>query len=245
MRKMSNERRIKKPIWKDIILYQDDFLIIINKPAGVSTLDDRTSDLNILKLAREQNPEATTCHRLDKETSGVLVIANHPDTYKYFALKLEKREVKKVYHAVVSGCHSFNDFEATESLYSSGGKTRVDRDGKESLTLIQTLEVYKKHTLLKCFPFTGRTHQIRVHLSHHGAPIISDEMYGGEYAYLSMLKRNYNLKKFEEESPMIRRMALHASTITFLHPTTKETLEIEAPYPKDFEVLVKQLRKFK
>ena len=242
---MNTDRRTKKPVWEDLIIYRDEFFTIINKPSGISTLNDRISDLNILKMAREQNQAVSVCHRLDKETSGVLVLANHSEAYKDIALKLERREVKKVYHAVVAGCHSFNDYEATESLYSSSGKTRVDRNGKESLTLIHTLEVYKKHTLLKCFPFTGRTHQIRVHLAHAGSPIISDQLYGGENIYLSMLKRNYNLRKFEEESPLIRRMALHALRVAFIHPQTGETLEIEAPYPKDFEVLVKQLRKFK
>lgn len=235
----------KQPVWKDLVLYSDKYYTIINKPTGISTLDDRVNDIDILKLSREQNPEATPCHRLDKETSGVLVIANHKEAYKYFASILEKREVKKVYHAVVDGVHSFNDFEADESLNSTGSKTRVERNGKGSLTLIQTLEAFKRHTLLKCFPFSGRMHQIRVHLSHHGAPIVSDGLYGGQDAYLSSLKRNFNLKKFDEENPMIRRMALHATSITFIHPESEESVTVEAPYPKDFEVLVKQLRKFK
>lgn len=226
----SQNRPIKKPNWEDLLLYSDEYYTIINKPTGISTLDDRGKELNILKLAREKNPASSPCHRLDKETSGVLVIANHKEAYKYFASKLEKREVKKVYHAVVNGVHSFNDFEAGESL---------------NPTFIQTLEAFKKHTLLKCLPLSGQTKQIRVHLARHGAPIVSDGLYKGEDAYLSSLKRNFNLKKSDEENPMIRRMALHAATITFIHPETEKSVTIEASYPKDFEVFVKQLRKFK
>jgi len=236
---------MKKLKWEDLLLHLDENYSIINKPAGISTLDDRASDIDILKLARAQNPEATPCHRLDKETSGVLVIANHKEAYKYFASKLENREVKKVYHAVVDGIHSFNDVEAGESLLSTGSKTRIDKEGKASLTLIQTLETFRRHTLVKCFPFTGRMHQIRVHLKHLGAPIVSDDLYGGKEAYLSDLKKNFNLKKFEEEKPMISGMALHAASITFEHPENTESVLVEAPYPKDFEVLLKQLRKFK
>ncbi len=238
-------RMIRKPKWKDLIVYSDDSYSIINKPAGIATLDDRASEYNILKLAREQNPDATPCHRLDKETSGVLVIANHAEAYKYFAANLESREVKKVYHAVVDGLHSFDNVEADMPLYSTGSKTRIDRNGKESLTLIQTLKAFKKHTLVKCFPFTGRMHQIRVRLAYLGAPIVSDQLYGGREAFLSVLKRNYKQKKYEEEQPLIRRIALHAASITFVHPESEQSVKVEAPYPKDFEVLVKQLQKFK
>lgn len=237
-------KQIKKLTWQDILLHQDEDFSIVNKPAGLSTLDDRANELSILSLARKENADYSPCHRLDKETSGVLIIANHSEPYKYMAQKLEAREVKKVYHAVANGIHSFQDFEAGEPLYSSGNKTRVDRDGKPSLTLIQTLEVFKKHTLVKCFPVTGRMHQIRVHLAFHNAPIVSDTIYGGRQAFLSELKRNFNQRKFEEENPMIRRLALHAFSITFEHPKTGNLVEIEAPYPKDFDVLVKQLRKF-
>jgi 23S rRNA pseudouridine955/2504/2580 synthase len=231
--------------WKNLILHRDDNFTLINKPAGLSTLEDRASDVDVLKLARQENPKSTPCHRLDKETSGVLVVANHEEAYRYFAQKLEHREVKKIYHTVVDGVHAFQDFEANEPLYSTGQKTRVDREGKPSLTLIQTMDTFKRHTLIKCFPFTGRMHQIRVHLAHHGAPIVADTHYGGKQAYLSELKKNFNQKKFEEEVPMIRRLALHAFSISFVHPETGETTTVEAPYPKDFDVFVKQLRKFR
>ncbi len=230
--------------WEDICVYEDDQYAVMNKPHGLATLEDRASPINVLKIVREKYPAATPCHRLDKETSGVLVVAKTDDAYKYFAGKLEARQIKKVYHAVVNGIQSFQNFEAGEPLFSSGSKTRVDRAGKQSLTLVQTLEVFKKHTLLKCFPVTGRMHQIRVHLAYHGASIVHDPLYGGNSAYLSELKKNFNQKKHEDENPMIRRLALHAFSITFDHPQTGETVEIEAPYPKDFEVLVKQLRKF-
>ena len=228
----------------NLILFQDDELTIINKPSGLSTLDDRASESSVLSLAKENNPNTTPCHRLDKDTTGVLVLANTDEAYKYMAIKFEDREIKKVYHAVANGLKSFDNFEADESIYSSSSKSRVDRNGKPSLTLFQTLELFKKHTLVKCFPVTGRMHQIRVHLSHHEAPMVNDPIYGGKPAYLSELKRNFNLKKHEEESPMIKRLALHARSITFEHPKTGETMKIEAPYPKDFKVLLKQLRKF-
>ena len=87
-------------------------------------------------------------------------------------------------------------------------------------------------------------HQIHVHLSYTGASIVSDEMYVGQQTYLSEFKRNFNQKKYEEERPIITRMALHANSITFVHPKSDKEVSVEAPYPKDFDVLVKQLRKF-
>ncbi|WP_258105234.1 RluA family pseudouridine synthase [Marinoscillum sp. MHG1-6] len=232
--------------FKDLILFENDNYIVINKPPYISTLEDRNDPQNILGLAKDYFEEAQVCHRLDKETSGALVIAKHPDAYRHFAMNLEKRRVKKIYHAVLNGIHDFQDLEADQPIYSSNSKSRVDfREGKPSLTLISAIEHFKSNTLIKCFPVTGRLHQIRVHLAFHGAPIACDPTYGGEWLYLSSLKRKYNIGKFEDEQPLIKRVALHAYSIAFqdFGANEDEIIEMEAPYPKDFEVLLKQLRK--
>lgn len=237
-------KQLTKLNWKDLVIQEDEYFAFVNKPAGLSTLDDRASGVSVLSLGKGISKDYSPCHRLDKETSGVLAVAKTEDAYKYFAQKLEAREVKKVYHAVVNGIHDFQNTEADEPLYSSSSRSRVDFNGKPSLTLIQSLQIFKKHTLVKCFPFTGRMHQIRVHLAHRSAPIVSDSFYGGAPAYLSELKRNFNQKKYEDENPMIRRLALHAQSLSFSDPKTEKTVTIDAPYPKDFAVFVKQLGKF-
>jgi 23S rRNA pseudouridine955/2504/2580 synthase len=173
-------KKIKNIQFTDLVLYQDQDFTIVNKPPHLSSLEDRNDAVNLLQLAKKENPEAQVCHRLDKETSGLIVIANHNEAYKHFADLLQKREVKKVYHAVLNGIHTFRSFEADEPIYSSSNKSRVDfKQGKPSLTLIETLEIFKKHTLVKCFPVTGRMHQIRAHLAHHHATIVHDLHYGG------------------------------------------------------------------
>ncbi len=245
---MTMHKYVKGLRFEDIILKENDHYIVINKPPYISTLEDRNDPIDILKLAKEYHEDAQVCHRLDKETSGVLVIAKHQEAYRHFAILLEKRQVKKVYHAVVNGIHEFGNLEADQPIYSTNSKSRVDfRQGKPSLTLVSTLESFKKHTLVKCFPVSGRLHQIRVHLAFHEANIGCDPIYGGDYIYLSDLKRNFHLGKHkDEEKPLIERVALHAHSIAFHNfgEDESEVVEVEAPYPKDFAVLVKQLRKY-
>lgn len=232
--------------FENLILFENDNYIVINKPPHLSTLEDRNETQNILKLAKGYLPDAQVCHRLDKETSGVLVIAKHPQAYRHFAMSLERREVKKIYHAVLNGIHDFQDLEANQPIHSSNSKSRIDsHEGKSSLTLVGTLEYFKAHTLVKCFPVTGRLHQIRVHLAFHGAPIACDPMYGGDWLYLSSIKKKYKSNKDKEEQPLIKRVALHAYSISFrdFADDSDKVVTIDAPYPKDFDVLIKQLRK--
>lgn len=236
--------KLKNLSFKDLIIRETENYTLVNKPPFIASLDDRVDSKNLLSLAKEANQEYQICHRLDKETSGIVVFAKNPDAYRNFAMQLENREVKKVYHAIINGQHKFEDFEADEPLHTTSTKSRVDfRAGRPSFTLITTLEVFKKHTLVKCFPVTGRMHQIRAHLAHHDAPINNDPAYGGQPVFLSELKRNYNHKKWEEETPMINRVALHSYQVAFKDLEGK-VIEGNAEYPKDFSVLIKLLRKF-
>lgn len=240
---MKIKGRIK---FEDLILFENPNYIIINKPPHLSTLEDRNSPQNLLSLAKEYLPEAQVCHRLDKETSGALAIAKHPEAYRHFAMSLEKREVKKIYHAVLNGIHNFEDLVADQPIFSSNNKSRIDlREGKPSLTLISTVQHFKANTLVKCFPVSGRLHQIRIHLAHHEAPIACDTMYGGEMLFLSSLKKKYKQAKDFEEQPLIRRVALHAYSLSFrdFGDDSDSAVTVEAPYPKDFDVLIKQLEK--
>jgi 23S rRNA pseudouridine955/2504/2580 synthase len=237
-------KNLKNISFEDLIIDETKDYALINKPPFIASLDDRAERINLLSLAKEQNEDYQICHRLDKETSGIVVFAKNADAYRNFAMQLENREVKKVYHAVVHGLHQFDDFEADEPLLTTSTKSRVDfRAGKPAFTLISTLERFKKHSLIKCFPVTGRMHQIRAHLAHHEAPIVNDPAYGGEAVFLSELKRKYNQKKWEEENPMINRVALHSYQVAFKDLEGK-VVEAEAEYPKDFSVLLKLLRKF-
>ena len=230
--------------FSDLIIDQDQDFTFINKPPFLSSLEDRNDPSNVLQLARKEIPEAQVCHRLDKETSGLLVIANHNEAYKHFAGLLENREVKKVYHAVVDGKRQFDNLECDEPILTTSTKSRVDfQRGKPSLTLVQTLEIFKQQSLIKCFPVTGRMHQIRAHLTHHESPIVQDVQYGGSDVFLSSLKRNFNQKKWEEERTLIERTALHSHQIAFRN-LKNENQEVIAEYPKDFSVLLKVLRKY-
>jgi 23S rRNA pseudouridine955/2504/2580 synthase len=235
---------MKKTDFNSLILFENDGLIVINKPPYMPTLEDRHEAQNILQLAKQYIDDAQVCHRLDKETSGCLVIAKHPAAYRHMAMQFEDRSVEKIYHAVVDGIHDFKQAIVDRNLYANNkGIVKVSIDGKPALTYFDTLKTYTRHTLVSCNPITGRMHQIRVHLSFLGAPICGDLLYGGKPAYLSQLKRKFNLKKGTEEEPLMQRVALHAQAITF-RLLDESKITIEAPYPKDFAVLVKQLERF-
>lgn len=232
--------------FKNIILFEDDDFILINKPYGVSTLDDRdVTKQNILKMAREYTSDPQVCHRLDKETSGVLAIAKNPAAYRHLSMQFENREVVKIYHAVTTSREKLdNKMVELPILQLRDGIVKIDKEGKPAATIFNTLEVFSHGSLVACFPITGRMHQIRIHLSCIKAPIVSDSQYGGEDIFLSQMKRkNFNLKKDSDELPIIRRVALHAYSLTFKDLSGTEKC-IQAAYPKDFAVLVKLLGQY-
>jgi 23S rRNA pseudouridine955/2504/2580 synthase len=170
-----------------------------------------------------------------------LIIAKDPEAYRHMSLQFEKRTVTKIYHAVVDGLHQFENLLIDKPILKmEDGTVRIAREGKPSQTYFSSLRSYRMHTLVECRPVTGRMHQIRIHLTVVNAPITGDVVYGGKPFYLSSVKRGFNLKKFTDEEPLMKRMALHAYSLNFMD--LKDTpIKIEAPYPKDFQALTRQL----
>ena len=234
---------MKIPRYKDLLLFENDDYALLNKPPYYSTLDERlgTRD-NLLQITRAALPDAQFCHRLDKETSGIIAVAKHPEAYRQLSMQFERREVEKTYHAVAQGVHEFRDTEVNRPLKTtSNGLARIaDREGKPAQTFFSTLRTFRQFTVLRCKPVTGRLHQIRVHASYLKAPLVSDPQYGGKMLYLSAIKRNFNLKKYEEEQPLMQRVALHAAALKFRGLDGKP-IEVSADYPKDMRALMRQL----
>jgi 23S rRNA pseudouridine955/2504/2580 synthase len=216
--------------------------VVVNKPPFLSTLEDRNEKVNLLLLARMYTSDAQVCHRLDKDTSGVLAIAKNPEAYRHLSIQFEKRQVVKLYHAVVDGVHQFRETLVDQPILKQvDGIAKISRrEGKPAQTYFTSVKSYRHHTLVACKPVTGRMHQIRLHLSVLSAPITGDEMYGGKPFFLSQVKRKFNLKKETEEQPLIKRMALHAFSLEFTD-LANNVKTIEAPYAKDIDVLIKQL----
>jgi 23S rRNA pseudouridine955/2504/2580 synthase len=235
---------LKIPPFKDLILFEDDNLIFINKPADVSSLEERNSDAkSLLSMAKKYAGDAQLCHRLDKETSGVMVIAKNPEMYRIMAMKFEAREIEKRYHAIVGGVLNIDNKSIVLPLsITRNALAKIDmKEGKPAETIISTLKTWVHYSLLECKPISGRLHQIRVHLASQNFPIVSDTQYGGKIPMLSRMKKNFKVNKFENERGMMQRVALHAYNLKFT--IEDKVFDVTAPYPKDMEVLLKLLDK--
>lgn len=234
-----------QPRFSDLILFENDHLLVVNKPPFIATLVDRSSPVNLLQLARQYSADAQACHRLDKETSGTIIFAKNPEAYRHVAILLEKRKVEKIYHAIVEGNAPYNNLLIDLPIkQTTTGTVRIDfREGKEAKTEFQTLKLYKHFQLVECKLFTGRMHQIRIHLASQNASIAADEMYKGSKPMLSKFKSKFRLGKYAEEQPIIERVALHAYSVSF-EDMDGTTISATAPYPKDFEVFLKILDKY-
>lgn len=230
----------------DIVLHEDDNLIVINKPPFLASLDERDGgELSVHRLAKQYDANAQVCHRLDKETSGLLLIAKNPETYRAVSIEFERRRVSKTYHAVIEGTHVFEDLLVDLPILNMGNKNvTIDRaKGKHAETYFKSLRYFKHYTLVECRPITGRMHQIRIHLATQRASIVGDELYKGKPVYLSQIKkRGFTMGKGREEQPIMKRFALHARALHFA--LDGKDYHFEAPYPKDFATLLKQLEKF-
>lgn len=231
------------------LLFENEDLLVVNKPAGVLTIPDRQhgSGPNLHDLLEGRFGKVFTVHRLDRDTSGVLVFARNPEAHKSLSLQFENRKIEKTYLGLVTGRVWEKQGKVELPIVedpSHKGRMTTAKKGKAALTTFEVLESFTMYTLLQLQIFTGRTHQIRVHMKALGHPIAMDEMYGhGKPFYLSFVKKNYRVGRFqEEEMPLMSRMALHAATLSF-EDKNGQRLSFEAPLPKDFQAVIHQLRK--
>jgi 23S rRNA pseudouridine1911/1915/1917 synthase len=245
----------------DLIL-DDPQLLAVLKPAGLAAIPGRgESDSLLEQLARLLNlpctgqldPRIRVVHRLDKDTSGVMLFAKTIDAQRFLSHQFQNNTIAKEYLALVAGrpAESNGCIEAPLGPHPANPlRMAILKHGRPALTLWQIEECLGPFTLLRVFPKTGKTHQIRVHLGHIGLPLAVDPLYNprnpANEIRLSQIKSNYRVKPGQEESPLISRLTLHAHRITFVHPATPDgpAVTLEAPIPKDLHRTIKQLRKW-
>jgi 23S rRNA pseudouridine1911/1915/1917 synthase len=234
----------------ELVIYENDDFIILNKPSGLLSIPDREGkEISLKKLLQDKYGEIFTIHRLDKDTSGLIVFAKNEFTHKYLSQQFENRQTEKIYLGLIIG--SPMNKKGTIDLPimehpTKKGMMVINRTGKESLTDYEVLEDFGIYSWVQFQIHTGRTHQIRVHLKDVGHPIVCDALYGdGKPVLLSSIKHNFKLsKKDEEERPILSRLALHAYKLKFAGTDNKK-YEFETPVPKDLKATLQQLSKRK
>jgi 23S rRNA pseudouridine1911/1915/1917 synthase len=228
------------------IVYQDAELLVLNKPAGLVVhpgAGNRAHTLQNALLAHDaalaRVPRAGLVHRLDKETSGLLIVARTPEVHTRLVAQLAARAIGREYLALVAGQPTGGARIEQPIGRHRSLRTRmaVRADGREAVTNFRIEERFRVHTLLRVRLETGRTHQIRVHLAHVGLPLVGDPVYGGRQGRVAgdAAPLNALLHAFA-------RQALHAQRLTLVHPGSGRELSFEAPLPQDFAALLAALR---
>jgi 23S rRNA pseudouridine1911/1915/1917 synthase len=237
------------------ILFEDDDLIVLNKPPDIIVHPARGNKHGTLVNALAHYSSQLSSglgefrpgivHRLDRNTTGVMVATKNDPAQWKVARQFELRQVKKSYLAIVHGTPELHAdrINAPLGIHPKIREKYAIRPetGKEAITFYEVLEAFRGFSLVHCKPQTGRTHQIRVHLSHLKHPIVADDMYGGKLVY------PWQLADAEPavEEPVIARCALHAWTLEFAHPTTQQRVSFEAPLPADMQHLLDLLRQYR
>jgi RluA family pseudouridine synthase len=209
------------------IIYEDNHIIVLDKPAGLSVLPDgwEKDSQYLVKMLEEGYGKIFIVHRLDKITSGVMVFARDVETHRVLNIQFENHEAQKTYHAIIEGNPKWEEKIAKHPLRANVGhkhRTMVDdKHGKPSETRFRVIKRYQEAALIEAKPMTGRTHQIRVHAYALGHPLVEDFLYGAKDIY------------------GIPRPMLHAQTLSFINPATNERAKFSAPHPVDFEDALK------
>ena len=229
------------------VVFEDDVIIVLNKPAHLLVLPDRYDQTlpNLQAFLGDEFGTIFTVHRLDKETSGLVLFAKTAAAHANLNQQFEGRTVSKVYLAIVCGEPTEGKGEINLPLSEGHRLMRVDKKhGKESSTQFAVLERFREYAFVEVRPRTGRMHQIRVHLKEIGLPILSDPLYGdGNAFFLSAVKPNYRSEG--DEKPLLSRTALHALSLHIRHPENMQEVTFEAALPKDMRTVLKYLRKFR
>ncbi|MBK5269833.1 MAG: RluA family pseudouridine synthase [Bacteroidia bacterium] len=235
---------------KDLIVYETNDLIALNKPSGLLSIPDREGkEISLKKILQEKYGEIFTVHRLDKDTSGIIVFAKNEQTHKYLSKQFEERQTEKIYLGLVKGTLINKKGNINSPITEhpvKKGLMVINHKGKEALTDYEVLEDFGIYSWVQFQIHTGRTHQIRVHMQDMGHHIVCDALYGdGKPVLISSLKNKYKLSKNElEERPIINRLALHAWKLKLISTDGKK-IELEALLPKDLRAVLQQLNKWK
>ncbi|WP_299071596.1 23S rRNA pseudouridine(955/2504/2580) synthase RluC [uncultured Paraglaciecola sp.] len=220
------------------VLYEDDWLIVLNKPSGTAVHGGSGLSFGVIEGLRALRPQQKfleLVHRLDRDTSGCLLIAKKRSALKNLHEQLRDKKVDKRYQALVAGEWPANRFKVKAPLLKNTLKSGervvlVNEEGKPSETRYRILEAFNQATLIEASPITGRTHQIRVHCLHAGHPIAADNRYGD--------------KEFEQRLQKLglKRLFLHAHSLAFIHPNTDERVSYKAPLEPILVSVLKRLR---
>ena len=231
------------------IIFENEDFIAINKEPGMLTIPDRHDEtqLSLYKILNQKYAKIFIVHRLDRDTSGLILFAKNETAHKYLSQLFEQRNIEKKYVGIVRGSMPEKNGSINEPIGEhpvKKGIMTITKKGKPSLTNYEVLEDFGIYSLVQFEIQSGRTHQIRVHTKSVGHPIICDEIYGdGKPILLSSFKKKYKLSQDDlQERPIISRLGLHSASLHFTN-IHKEEFFLEAPLPKDMKALLQQLRK--
>ncbi len=232
------------------IIYEDDRILVVEKPPQFLVLPDRYNHSlpNLYDMLKEEFGGIFVVHRIDKETSGVIVFAKDAETHASLNAQFEQRAVHKSYFAIIIGrpaeAYGTIDLPISESQNHPGIMKVNRKHGKPCKTNYRVDELFDGYAFVEATPESGRLHQIRVHLASVGLPIMCDKVYGdGKPFFLSQVKAHYYSEG--DEKPLLSRTALHAESISFTHPGTNEQVSFRAELPKDMRSVLNYLRKFR